>query len=250
MSRIYFHSQYGEAAVGGPERFHAALLCNSMMLGVLSGEVDTWSESPRIKSIMPPDSYMQRLDNRRFADSFKAWSSVDGYFFVAGKRITTFDIALNTALAMGSDPIKLMARLHGQCEIHAYVEGEHRNWLAGIIEQGRKASIMRTGMGWESVIELLRSRDDCPVVTSYSVCEQFPNADIADFEFPEGEDGEPDWDAWYRLPGDEQWTMALTGLRSGKRYVGLQMTPENWAEYYMDAGATAFTIIEYLNNLT
>ena len=92
-----------------------------------------------------------------------------------GTPLRGFDLQLNTVLAFGSDPACLFARLDGQCELHAYVEAPHRAWLAAVIEAGRASGLYRVGAGWEDVVALLRSRDDEPVVTSYSVTESFPS---------------------------------------------------------------------------
>ncbi|MER7331782.1 MULTISPECIES: hypothetical protein [unclassified Micromonospora] len=115
--------------------------------------------------------------------------SVDGVeLHVAGVKLHSSNVELNTALVAGSDPVRLAAKIHGWCESHAWVEGPDRAWLAGIIDQGLKAGIYRRAIrhsdepdgelyaqGWEQVQELLRARDDKPIVLSYSVCDQFPN---------------------------------------------------------------------------
>ncbi|MEU0078444.1 hypothetical protein ABZY58_11155 [Micromonospora tulbaghiae] len=115
--------------------------------------------------------------------------NVDGVeLHVAGVKLHSTNVELNTALVAGSDPIRLAAKIHGWCESHAWLEGADRAWLAGIIDQGLKAGIYRRGIrradepdgrldsqGWEQVQELLRARDDEPVVLSYSVGDQFPN---------------------------------------------------------------------------
>ena len=62
-------------------------------------------------------------------------------------------------------------------------------------------------MGWEGAIELLRSTDQGEVVTSYSVCDQFPNVYIADWE------DDNHGDDWYDLPHEERWSMAIVKLR-------------------------------------
>jgi hypothetical protein len=110
---------------------------------------------------------------------------------VAGVKLRTANIDLNTALIAGSDPVRLAAKIHGWCESHCWVEGPEREWLAGIIDQGLTAGLYRRGLwysdtpdgpkdkwssqGWEDVLTLLRSRDDEPIVLSYSVCDQFPS---------------------------------------------------------------------------
>jgi hypothetical protein len=138
-----------------------------------------------------------------------------------------------------------MARLHGQCELHAYVEGANRAWLADIIERGRETDVLRPQMKWEQVAEFLRSRDDCPVVTSYSVCDQFPNRHVAGWVAPmskyedTGEEYE-DTDAWYDLPEAERWQRAMDGLRAQGN--GLELKPDNWNTFHFRDGVNGFQL--------
>lgn len=196
MSRIYFHSLHGEVEVSGAERAHFGLLID-------------------------PDHETIRDD----------------------KAETIFGRVLNRAMERGDDTWRFMARIHGQCEIHAYVEGEDRDWLAGIIERGLASGLLREGYdttaypersGWRKVIALLRERDDEPVVTSYSVCEGFPNITIVRQEGT-WHPTKPAWDAeeeWYDLPDEEQWATAMAALRAkqenGSR---LRLWPGDWERW-------------------
>jgi hypothetical protein len=148
---------------------------------------------------------------------------------VAGVKLRTANIDLNTALIAGSDPVALAAKIHGWCESHCWIEGPDREWLAEIIDEGVENGLFRRGFwyadtpdgpkdkwssqGWEEVLTLLRSRDDEPVVLSYSVSERFPNEYIAGWDGPE--------DSWYDLPDAEQWERALTGLREQRPWARL-----------------------------
>jgi hypothetical protein len=148
-----------------------------------------------------------------------------------------------------------MARLHGQCEIHCYVEAENRLWLANIIESGLEKGIYRKNLdwgdlgledlGWNSVITLLGNGCRSPVVTSYSVCDTFPNPCVANFKVIE-EGSCKDWDklselreAWYNLSKDKQWELAIAGLRER---IGIELKPENWDDYYFSHGWDAVKI--------
>jgi len=130
---------------------------------------------------------------------------------VAGVDLHTTDVGLNTALLAGSDLIRLAAKIDGWCEVHAWVEGGDRAWLAGIIEQGLRAGMYRQGlwmdnpdsgardkwapMGWDQVIGLLRARDDEPAVMSYSATDGFPNPYVAGWEPPVDPLWRPVWAA-------------------------------------------------------
>ena len=125
--------------------------------------------------------------------------SIHGYLMVEGQRVDIFGAQLDTAITIGSDQLKFAARLHGQCEIHCYVECKNRKWLASIIEQGLEQHLYRKDKGWESVIKLLRNGCKSPVVMSYSVCDSFPSSD--------------DWD----------------GAMNQLRRVDLELSPESLA---------------------
>lgn len=229
MSRIYFHSEHGDAEVRGSERFRFAGFCNDMLVGVLGLDGFMREEDlRRFLVLFPEGHYLHRMPHLS-AETIKTAVQAP-----TGKHYEQFFTAsLNTALVMGSDSIRLAARLHGQCEIHAYVEGPDREWLAKIIERGREDGIYRAEAGWESVVALLRSRDDCPVATSFSITESFPNPAIARFE----DIANPD--AWYDLPEAAQWARAIAGLRaSGDR----RMSPGNWDAFHFNDGTTAFDL--------
>lgn len=285
VSRVYFHSQHGEAELHGSERAHCGLLVDNMtdgFLGSLYGD-----DVERLLRLVRPNHYLHKTDRQSpgwvpmwrdtFATAFR--SGFYGEMFTwKGKEIDSFALRLNTALKYGNDTVRLAARLHGQCEIHAYVEGINRAWLAGLIVEGLDAGIFREGQwytdrnderkwsdqGWRGVVKLLLDRDDEPVVMSYSVCDQFPNAYVANWSPPEmpegwapdwadGEDGRAEWeqgypdavarrayhadqasDLWYELPEDERWRLALEGLRANPGM--LEISPDRFRGYFFAHG--------------
>lgn len=208
-------------------------------------------------------------------DTFRlAWGSsmIDGAFAWRGHRINTWTANLNTALRVGNDPLKLAARLEGQCEVHAWVDGPNRAWLAGIIDEGLAAGLFRgrTGpddefpQGWEDVVALLRARDDEPVVTSYSIEDGFPEVSNSTFDPERPADWMPtywdraDWDAltnherdshwaedgradlYSRLSSEEQWRHSMEWLRA--RPGMLELTPETWSGYYFGNGLSTLDL--------
>jgi len=241
MSRIYFHSEHGTAEVSGRERASMGVFCSSLLLVALGLDRAWLADAATFRRLVPPGHYTQHGDDAAFLKSFQTWLAVggEGEFGIVTKA-QPWVAGLNTALVAGSDPVRLMARLHGQCEIHAYVEGPNRSWLATIIETGRTAGIFRPSLGWESVVELLRSRDDAPVVTSYSVCQSFPNPTVA------GWTDDREGDGFYDLPEAERWSRGMSALRQNGG--GLELTPNNWGEFYFDNGANGFTIAAELWN--
>jgi hypothetical protein len=299
MSRIYFHSEHGDAELmgserawldwiaGGPARaywdlegrslpFERAKEIMSMVKRSDRGndlfellakaeaeESDNkrlWAEARQAGVQWPNTTYDAQ---RRLPDSLALFLRVQGLpLEVAGVELHSANVELNTALAVGSDAVALAAKIHGWCESHCWVEGPDRAWMAGIIDAGLAMGMYRRGIwyepekgaekqwssqGWESVTELLRSRDDGPVVLSYSVCDRFPNRHISDWEPPFDAGWKPDWadgddraewdektaeekddyqretrhDEWYDLPFEQQWQPAMDALRAEKPWARL-----------------------------
>lgn len=275
MSRVYFHSPSGDAELRGSER--AWLRSVAEGPAQAAWELDTTGAYERAVEIMgwigeKPDSgygsnylhkHLREAQARprdyearqRFVSSLKLALRVNGIeLHVAGARLGSSNVDLNTALVAGSDPVRLAAKISGWCECHAYIEGPDRKWAADIIDQGLKTGIYRrtlrytslgdvpreASQGWEGVQELLRARDDEPVVLSYSVTESFPNEEIAGFERPRDEHGEPINHAWYELPAEERWDRAMTGLRQSQPWA--RLAPDTLAEVYFHLPVTVYDL--------
>lgn len=231
MSRIYFHTPAETAAVSGRERGLLSNLCSNALLFAL-GDLDFHDGAqPWILKHLPSGCYLHQHPD---INSIKTWlrvsSGSDARLYLRGESFDLFDVQLNSATVLGGDALKLAAKIHGQCEIHCYVEGTNRNWLASLIEDALNKAIFRKDLGWEEVITLLRKADGSPVVCSYSVCEQFPNAGVANWTPPKDEDGDDNHDAWFDLPNEEQWSLAMDGLR--KHGGGLEMKPDEWDDFF------------------
>jgi hypothetical protein len=242
MSRIYFHTQHeGEAEVLGSERAHMGLLTSDLSAALIPSYSDREVfalMTPAARRKFAVETYPNGvpMDPVTFAkqgpmlakDHLRTSFAINGekIFQHEDKPLDNFELQLNTVLALGSNPLCLFARLHAQCEIHAWVEGPDRAWLADVIQQGLDAGLCRDGMGWDKVQELLRSGAEHPVVTSYSVTDGFPNQYVAGWVGPRDDEGEPlNEDAWYDdHTDDERWDLAMAGLRQQK---GMEaMSPE------------------------
>ena len=243
MSRIYFHGKVKDTEVHGTERHYANVICKDIASAIIMRSAKYEGEyKDFLLSIARPkdgsDECLKRIPALWFETDY------DGGFVINDILHSNFIIQLNTMLRMGNDPMKLYARLHGQCEIHAYVEGPNRQWLAEIIKEGLRTHIFRPDEGWETVIPHLEEADDSPIVTSFSVCDEFPNPYIAGFDFdPEDID---DSDRWYELPYEERWELGLKGLRNN--HSDVELIPENWDDYYFGHGMDAFKLTEYIYN--
>ena len=247
MGRIYFHSIDGEeAAVYGSERAWIACFCNDLMIVALQRSMRDERKKPSAWREVLQDTYVARepMSEYDFGDPPSRFRSTLAVFlktshkvFTVGETtLTPFSLALNTALATGSDPVKLGARIHGQCEIHAYVEGKNRRWLAEIIRRGLGLYFLREDTGWEAAVDLLELNTDTAIVTSYSVTESFPNRWITEWESEHDDDG----DSWHDLPYEERWKLSIEALRKGGRR--LEMMPDDWDDYYFDNGINAFEL--------
>lgn len=228
-------------SVEGSELFNIDRQVSNLFLSVL--DLPCALEKPLpFFAIIPADSYLlsdSSISNLpRFLDSVRVWArSPESCIFLGGKKRDLFPIKLNTVLRIGNDPLKLLARLDGQCEIHCYVEPENRKWLAQIIQDGLMAGIYRENQGWQSVIDLLLNGHNSPVVTSTDCCDQFPNPEIAQIQSSTGKSEEENWNS---IRPKDQWELAMWGLREGKKQ--LELTPDNWEHFYFSDGWDALKL--------
>lgn len=270
MSRLYFNSPSGKAEVRGTEAHWMRNVVHDLALGLLRIRRD--EDVDRLLRLLPPDHHMRIIKRDRialWAEFFGTTWLVSGEDFTwRGQPLDAFETSLNTALAIGGDPLKLVARLAGQSEIHTWVDGPNRAWLAGIIDQGLRNGLFRDGAGWDDVTALLRSRDDEAVVTSYSVTGGFPDQDEAKWDRPVMADGwRPDWakdgdgvaewqeldedgraehfdfvieDAWAALSDNERWAAGVAGLREDPGR--LELRPEDWNGFWFGHGVTVLDL--------
>lgn len=233
MSSIAFHSPSETVRVSGRERAAMGILCADLLktqLGSIRHE-----NAQLLRSIVPDGHYLQasiqKMENAELGSGLAFERDFDTFIRVgdnplraAGKPYDLFSLQLNSAVSWGNRAVQLAARLHGQCEIHAFCEGRHRAWMADIIVEAIECRVFRDETmgydGWPKVIDFLRSTDQEPVVTSYSVCESFPGPHCA----PEGmEMGEDPWEAWSELSHEDQWRIGMGYLRTQP---GLEISPD------------------------
>ena len=324
MSRLYFHSEHGEAELRGSEHHWLGHIARSIATAVWDLARDTdrgyelmalapegpdylhkamrdaQAEEARNKDLYanrPPGiSYPHNATftaQQQFRSALETALNVHGFQVeVAGVRLHTTDVGLNTALACGSAPVQLAAKLYGWGEGHCWVDGKDRAWMADVIDKGLESGVLRraiwyvdgvcdgpvawhpdrklSNQGWEAVQEFLRSRGDGPVVLSYSICDQFPNREIAGWEPPLMPEGwRPDWadgpeglqewecdypdeadrlryyretagDSWRDLPEDERWRMAMEGLERTRPWS--RLSPEDLGEFYFGPPVTIYDL--------
>lgn len=207
MSRVYFHAPTRTAELLGSERAYAGGLASRIAAGLLnaSDHQDRFGEllgsGHALRRQLPGPAW-----GRHYELLFRHDYEPDSIPLITwqGHRLSPFMLELNTVLLVGNEPMRFLARLHGQCEIHCWVDGPNRAWAADVIEEGVRSGLYRSNQGWESVVELLRESDQDRVVLSYSGADTFPNPGLADIE-GYGEE-------WSALSVEERWERAVKGL--------------------------------------
>lgn len=206
MSRIYFHAHslaVPDVALSGSERAYAANLIGHY--------------------------FTEAMEMGEDHPNYTRYHLARGTITYQGQALPLFDVACNTAMYRGNNTIRLLTRLHAQCELHAYVEEENRTWLARLIDEGRTQGILRPNMGWEEIAFRLRDLKVAgPIVTSFSVTEAFPDADAADC----------DWKEWDELTYNQRWGRGIAALRAHPEYL-LELKPDNWYSVRFGAGISA-----------
>lgn len=272
MSRIYFHTPERTVELYGSERAYMGSLASDIALAVLRVRADVGGvEWLRSVTDGEPDYIWESPDPAR---AWRTWFRVSygerGRLKLPnGNTIDPFDLALNTLIATHSPSLTLCAKMHGTCEDYAWIDPSNARWFAETIEAGRNENVLRPDVGWEGVAELAREVESGlrgPIVTSYSVCERFPNSGVADWPPPTCEACEgtgkpnPDMkytdvdydyctscggegvlsDLWYDLSDAEQWDLAERGIRA--RAYNREISPQTMNVGFM-SGASAFDLL-------
>lgn len=180
MSRLTFCTKTKEAELSGAERAHMSLTISHM--AVSERLFDEWGrERSWTRRLFPDNHHVHASASRYKCDAAVSLRLGHDTLLhpVTRERIDGFGLLLNTAWVLGSDVVRLMCRLHGQCEIHAYIPPGECAWVAGIIKSGLKSRALRANMGWDEVVQLLEESSDSgeTVVTHYSVTDDFPGWD-------------------------------------------------------------------------
>lgn len=270
MSSITFNARNHSASVRGPERYMMGDVCHRIAwIGYRSlSTKDVLRKGNPSHYIYQMAAAVEALpEDRQWGERTKFETSLETYIKVGDMGDSSlfpgadlFCVTLNTACRLGGPIVSLCARIHGQCEIHMWIDAADCGATADLIAEARKLGLFRAEMGWEAVIDMLRLPDVGDVVLSYSVTESFPGEHIAlDDRLPALPTDERPWDqltdeerqvrsdqwdtiaaAWGDFTQDEQWDAAMAGLRAKGQ--GLQFKPG--ADFGFNDGATAFDFLE------
>ncbi|NJO65993.1 MAG: hypothetical protein HC836_50380 [Richelia sp. RM2_1_2] len=263
MSYIEFKTKSGSIELSGIERHYSAFLCSSISFMPLSLLLSNYELNPfveALKTVLDKNCYLSKMNCRDFCSAIATWWQVSQedklVFTIKEKEVnpSLFSIQLNTLLRTGSDPVKLLARLQGQCENHCFVRAKNKKWLVSIIEDGLKSGLFRKGhskSNWQTVIDFLNINDTEDVVCSYSVCDSFPESryelmsNFLNLNYNNNEIDEKFEEISLEIENrkDEYWDYCFKLLSPY-----LEIMPETFQDYYFYNGATVFDLIEYLND--
>jgi hypothetical protein len=198
-------------------------VCDALAAASLGPVFDDPDRPHWTRRLFPPGHYVAQKAGREYEESILTWLRVGGRGMCnpeTGAPVDAFGVILNTAMTLGGDAVRLMARIHAQCEIHGFIPPESADFVVGIIEQGRKTRLCRDGMGWEAVTALLKASAvaKLPVVMSYSVTDTFPG-----------------WDAQKDEP--KTWDVAFAELDGL-----LAIREETWKDYHFGDGSTLLSL--------
>lgn len=201
MSSIIFSTKDKKVYLCGSERTHMALFIKNLAVASVWEELVEFGNEESVFRKILPNWVRKDADLRLNFHLSLQRGSLNKY--------DVFSLVLNSASDIGNDIVKLMCRLHAQCELHCYVKAENKVWMADTIKEGRKRNIFRSGVGWEEVIDLLLEDNPHPIVVSYSVCDIFPTG--------------------------KKWKKAILKLLENDL---LEIKPETFDEYRYDEGQT------------
>jgi hypothetical protein len=123
VNRVVFHSPGKTAAISGAEIAYALSFCQELLRVALHLHDPVYhrDELFRLRVLLPPDTsqYMLQAREEGFPNHLSRYLASDESMFInpmTGEAISACSVALNTALVAGSDGVKWLARMAGQCE--------------------------------------------------------------------------------------------------------------------------------------
>jgi hypothetical protein len=241
MSYVEFRSESASAELRGSERAWLGQLVTDLTLAVLNpgGPYGRDTLAPLIKSGHWLSKYREEASDVGWAQAFTTSWHVGGTFLTGDRD--PFTISLNTADLIGSEQIKVAAWIHGQCEVHGYVEEPERGRLADVIDAGLAGGVYRQGQGWEGVAVLLRNGDGGPVVMSYSVTDGFPSPEALTGSDAAALNLDEEGEVFWALPVARRWELGVAWVRSAESGLGAWVPGER--RRYGSPALTAFDLI-------
>ena len=244
MSAIYFHTPGGTATVRGSERTLAGSFAkHALEYALRLPGIDIPSMPHPMHKLLTPKA-------REYSKLISLTELLSSEGFIGNELVTMsnkpvdlWTTGLNTGLILAAPAMKLLLRVHGTCELHSFIQGTHRAWLATLIQEGLAQRVLSAGAGWDSVAELCLQSSFEPVVLSYSACEQFPNRHAALRGGWVQEPKDPEGELWYKLSIKERWSTAWRGLE--KEADSLEWRPSRWDQFRFEDGLDGFELYQH-----
>ena len=116
MSRLYFHEQGNAAALRGPEAYYLFNYANKLAITLLGLDEKVWvgQDDELYDRIMFPSLSIDRSPYARRVRWQTAASVLQFDQYLLMLKYDAADVGLNTALALGSRPVKLLTRFAAQ----------------------------------------------------------------------------------------------------------------------------------------
>lgn len=215
MSAIYIHTLRDQPLhIEGTERAHAATVAVETTCQTLGADTPEGPHTLVRDQVLPQEALDFTVIGKSARESVRLWLANPlgiSKVTINGDDAPVSHVVLNTAAVAGPDPVAFLARLHGSVENCLWVDAGDTAWLAGVIQEGRAAGVLREGMGWEPLVERLNTTTS-PVVISTSAGREFPDVEYDEEtdEIIEPEDPQAAWLDTFEKVKAQGWWQQLT----------------------------------------
>lgn len=160
---IYFSSKYGVAKLDPRERLRIHQMCIDIFLAYFFYIIPDHKKSIFFDIFGIPLAIFNYQTVREYITMHINKTVLHSDF----GQMSLIGLILNTISCVGSNVIRLLARIHGQCELNCFVKIEHMNWFADIVQQGLNSSFLDKDAGWLDVFDLISNKSNSPIVLNY-----------------------------------------------------------------------------------
>lgn len=256
MSSFTFTSSDRTARVAGSERPYGAILAARLTAAALDLDVEGVARK------VLPRAFFQHMAFREannsvapgsYSAAFVRWVPLaemlnSNVRLTVGERsVPPSELVLNTAIVFGSAAVALLARIHGSGEDGLLVDGPHRAWLAGIIDDGVATGILRDSEGWERAAQLLRADDTSPVLIAAADVSELQGRAVGAFVRSVPADEKADdarQEAWDNMADAQRWAQSIDAIEAARtpdKQWWLMLAPEAFQQPCYGSGTTAFS---------
>jgi len=202
MSYVIFSTVNRKVKLSSSERRWLACFCNEIFLKSLRLESFDYDYDANDH---PLKEYLWTCTSKRLAELHIKIDMTE----LAGYKVS--ELCLNTAMQMGSLPVRLAAYIDNCCETHGFFLPEVHKKVIDVINTGLDIGCYRSEQGWDDVKGLFATEKE-PIVMSYSVSDCFPNSYLTEKE----QEGKPSkvWNKYYKelIKVQKPWTPEMLGF--------------------------------------